>query len=261
VYAFLPSHHEYSSLEYEELGKLRQEFVKLVADKGEAGLKQFAAKHRRDTRNNPTHALRCNSSIYGAPSAGHTFEMLIHGVHTKTCGCTQTQPEPSMFVRIVVDGDDKVVGYLVAAAFVDDLRFFGTQPEMEKYMKDVSGEIKVTFEKPPVAEFVAIETHQCLNTDTTELKMPRYWAKAAKGFASLFPKGLHERAVPITKYDENILEEVPTEKDIEEARHLPYREMLGVMSFPSSCCKFEIKYAISVCGSRRGGGRNVISKC
>ena len=34
VYAFLPSHHEYSELEYEELGKLRQEFMELVKEKG-----------------------------------------------------------------------------------------------------------------------------------------------------------------------------------------------------------------------------------
>ena len=46
--------------------------------------------------------------IYGAPSAGHEFEMLIHSVHTETCGCTQTQPEPSIYVRIVVDKDDEL---------------------------------------------------------------------------------------------------------------------------------------------------------
>ena len=253
VYAFLPSHHEYSSLEYEDLGKLRTSFCTLVAEKGEAGLKQFAAKHRRETRQNPDQALKCNSSIYGAPSAGHTFEMLIHSVHIETCGCTQTQPEPSIFVRIVVSEDDIVVGYLVAAAFVDDLRFFGTIPEREKYMEQVSGKIKVTFDKPPVSEFVAIETYQCLETDTTELKMPRYWAKAAVGFKTLFENGLKARSVPITKYDEEQLAVEATDAEIAEARNLPFREMLGVMSFPSSCCKFEIKYAISICGSRRGG--------
>ena len=62
--------------------------------------------------------------------------MLIHSVHTKVCGCTQTEVEPSIYVRIVVDGNDRVTGYLVAAAFVDDLRFFGTGPEIKKYMED-----------------------------------------------------------------------------------------------------------------------------
>jgi hypothetical protein len=178
--------------------------------------------------------------------------MLIHSVHTKTCGCTQTQPEPSIYVRIVVDKDDNVKGYLIAAAFVDDLRFFGTEPERTKYMSDVASQVKVTFEKPPVAEFVAIETYQCLKTKTAELKMPRYWSKAAGGYASLFPSGLKERRVPITGYDEKILEIAPTAEEIQAAKHLPYREILGVMSFPASCCKFEMKYSISVLGSRRG---------
>ena len=132
---------------------------------------------------------KCNSSIYGAPSAGHEFEMLIHSVHTETCGCTQTQPEPSLYVRIVVDGNDEVVGYLIVAIYVDDVRFFGTEPEKEKYLREAKGKIKMTIEKPPIAEFVSIETYQDFETMTCELKMPTYWKKAASGYASLFKDG------------------------------------------------------------------------
>ena len=71
VYAFLPSHHAYSSLEYEELAVLRKEFLELVSKEGVEGLKKFAAKHKRDSRTNPKEVYKCNSSIYGAPSAGH----------------------------------------------------------------------------------------------------------------------------------------------------------------------------------------------
>jgi hypothetical protein len=252
VYAFLPSHHSYSHLEYEDLAKLRQGFFDLMATEGEAGLKKFASKHRRDSRSNPKEVYRCNSSIYGGPGCGHEFEMLIHSVHTKTCGCLQTQPEPSIFVRIVVDKDEKVTGYLIAAAFVDDLRFFGTEPERKKYMQDVSGRLKVTFEEPPVLEFVAIETHQDMKHMTSELKMPKYWRKAASGYAFLFPSGMKERKVPLTSYDEKILETAPTDSEVLSAKHLPFRELLGVMSFPASCCKFEMKYAVSMLGSRRG---------
>ena len=67
VYAFLPSHHDYSSLEYEELAVLRKEFLDLVSKQGVEGLKRFAAKHKRDSRTNPKMVYKCNSSIYGAP--------------------------------------------------------------------------------------------------------------------------------------------------------------------------------------------------
>jgi len=253
VYAFLPSHHDYSSLEYEELEVLRKEFLHMLSTEGEAGLKKFAAKHRRESRQNPKQVYKCNSSIYGCPGAGSAFEMLIHSVHTKTCGCTQTEVEPSIYVRILVDGEDRVTGYLIAAAFVDDLRFFGTEPEVKKYMEDVKSKLKVTFSEPPVLEFISIETYQCLTTHTTELKMPTYFKKAAAGFASFFPKGMKARTVPMSVLDEKTIEETPTEKEIGEAKGLPFRELLGVLSYPASQCKFEMKYAISMLGSRRSG--------
>ena len=143
---------------------MRKKFLKLVEDKGEEGLKQFAKKHKRDGRSNPKQVYKCNSSIYGAPSAGHEFEMLMHSVHTKACGLTQTQPEPSLYVRIVVDENDVVEGYLIAAIYVGDVRFFGTTREREKYFGEAQGKIKLTIEKPPIAEFVSIETYQDFET-------------------------------------------------------------------------------------------------
>jgi hypothetical protein len=83
IYAFLPTHHDYSSLEYEEIALLRQQFLDLVQSEGVEGLTKFAREHKKDGRRNPKHVYRCNSSIYGAPSAGHEFEMLMHSVHTK----------------------------------------------------------------------------------------------------------------------------------------------------------------------------------
>ena len=65
-----------------------------------------------------------------------------------------------------------MIGYLITVAFVDDLRFFGTDPERLKYMADVASKVKVTFEKPPVSEFVAIETYQSKEMKTSELKCP-----------------------------------------------------------------------------------------
>jgi hypothetical protein len=158
-----------------------------------------------------------------------------------------------MSVRIVTDIDNNVVGCLVAAAFTGDLRLFGTEPERLKHVEDTKSKMTVQFEGPPISEFVAIETRQDFECNTCELGMPRCWKKAAGGFSHLCPNGMKERVVPITKHDEHILKIEPTEDEIKAARDLPFREMLGVMSFPASHCKFEMKRAISVLGSRRGG--------
>jgi hypothetical protein len=61
-------------------------------------------------------------------------------------GMTQTQPEPSMFVKIKVDDNDVVVGYLIVVAFVDDVRMFGTEPELQDYKAKISSCMKVKFE-------------------------------------------------------------------------------------------------------------------
>ena len=113
--------------------------------------------------------------------------------------------------------------------------------------------MKVTIEKPPVTEFVSIEIHQDMSTRTCEMKMPAYWKKAAVGYQHLFKNGLKERLVPLSIYDEKLLKEVPTEEEIKEAKYLPYAPLLGVMTYPASNCKFEIKLAISKLGSRRNG--------
>merc|ERR1711966_592 len=81
LYAFLPSHGEYSSLSYEELALLRMEMLELVEKGGEQALKKFAAANKRASRVNPSKCYILNSSIYGSPSANHSWEALFHGAH------------------------------------------------------------------------------------------------------------------------------------------------------------------------------------
>ena len=73
------------------------------------------------------------------------FEKLMNSVHINTAGMTQTQPEPSMYIKLKVNAEDKVVGYLVVIAFVDDVRYFGTAPEVEDYKRHVISRLKVKF--------------------------------------------------------------------------------------------------------------------
>ena len=53
LYAFMPSHGEYSDLSYEDLAKVREKLLQLVEKEGEDGLKRFAAAHRKESRSNP----------------------------------------------------------------------------------------------------------------------------------------------------------------------------------------------------------------
>ena len=44
-----------------------------------------------------------------------------------------------------------------------------------------------------------------------------------------------------------------TEEEIKAAKHLPFLQAVGILSYPASNCKFEIRYAVSILGSRRVG--------
>jgi hypothetical protein len=159
-----------------------------------------------------------------------------------------------MYIKLKVDSSDKVVGYLIVIAFVDDVRFFGTEPEIEEYKKNVMSRLKVKFVDPPVEEFISIETYQDLNRGTCELKMPRYFEKA-KTFFKDFIKGndFKKRTIPLSVIDEKILLAPALPEEIHQAKNLPFLQAVGILSYPASNCKFEMRYAISVLGSRRAG--------
>ena len=156
IYAFCPSHEEYSRLPYEELAVLRKELLGLLEREGPQGLQKFANAHKRDSRVNPKKCLRINRSVYGNPGAGHAFEMLMQGAHIQTCGMTQTEVEPSIYVKFQVDENDKVVEYLIATGWTDDFRHFGTDLMREQYCKDLSTRVKVT-NLGECNEFVGVE--------------------------------------------------------------------------------------------------------
>ena len=250
LYAFLPSHGEYSSLSYEELALLRRDLLDLVEKDGPQGLKKFAAANKRASRVNPSKCYRLNSSIYGSPSANHAWEALFQGAHINTCGMTLSEVEPSLFVRIEVDENDIVVEWLIAKIWTDDVRYFGTDGARKKYEKQIASKVKVKF-LGVTGEFVGTEFLQDLKLGICELKSPKYWELAAEKFKHLFPNGYKKRRNALSILDEKIMLETVTDDEFLEAKGLPYRELCGVCSYPAACSKLELRYAISVCGRHR----------
>ncbi len=58
------------------------------------------------------------------------------------------------------------------------------------------------------------------------------------------------RKVPLSPADERLLVE-PTEKEIKEAEHLPYPNLLGVCQYPSAYTRLEMRFAMSVLSRHR----------
>jgi hypothetical protein len=146
LYAFLPSHAEYSDLSFEDLAEVRKNLMKLLEKEGDEGLKKFAAAHKKDSRSNPKSCYKLNSSIYGAPSANHEFEMLFQNVHVNKCGLTLSEIKPSLYVRIKVDAEDNVSGWLLMTIWTDDVRYIGTDDCIKEYEDEVQKHVNVKFQ-------------------------------------------------------------------------------------------------------------------
>jgi hypothetical protein len=84
-----------------------------------------------------------------------------------------------------------------------------------------------------------------------ELTQKVYWEKAVERFAEFLPKDkVKERRVPLSAADEKMLTE-PTDEEMKEAEHLPYPNLLGVVQYPSSFTKPEMRFAMSVLSRHR----------
>ena len=251
IYAFMPSHELYNDLSYEELAVFRTELLELVSREGPEGLRKFAAKHKRDSRINPKQCLKIERSVYGNPGAGNSFEMLVRGSHLKGAKMTQSDVEPSIYMRIQVDANDVVTDYVVAHTHVDDCSYFGTDRLRKEYEDQIAQHLKVKF-GGEAKRFVGTETVQDLERGLFELKLPEYWTRAAKVFEKHFPNGCKVRATPIAVADERLLCVEVSDEEHQAAKHLPYRELLGTISYPAACVKLEMRYCVSILGRYRG---------
>ncbi len=251
LYAYLPSHGSYSSLSYEELAVLRGKLMDLVEKEGMIDLRNFAAAHKRESRVNPKQCYRLNSSIYGAPSANHEWDMLFQNAHVNCCGMTISEVEPSLYVRIETDENDDVVEWIIINIWTDDVRYLGTDNMVKKYEENIQKSVKVKFLGVP-GEFAGTLFVHDLEKGLCELKAPKYWEGAAAKFENHFPGGIKTRLNPLSVADEKTMLTCEiTDEQAEQGQHLPYRELLGVVSYAASCTKLEMRYAVSVCGKHR----------
>ena len=245
IYAFLPSHQGYSSLSYEDLGKFRVQLVSLLKKEGIKGLRNFSKTMRQERRFKPKTVLKLKRSVYGIPDAGQSFSMFMQSLHLKKCGLVQSEMDPCVFYKIVQnEKGGPVSAFLVVITWVDDCRYFGTKELVDEYEETITKNCKCTMEGV-CKEFVSIEIHHDLEAKTLELKQSTYWEKAMIRFKEFLKDGEAQiRRVPLSPADDKLLVE-PSSAEIEEAKHLPYRSVLGVVQYPSAYTRLDMKYAMS----------------
>jgi hypothetical protein len=256
VYAYLPSHHGYSNLEYEELAKFRMQLLEVLKTDGIKGIKDFSKRLRNERRIRPSTVLELKRSVYGIPDAGQSFSMYMQSLHLKHCGMVQSDLDPCMYYKILTKEKDhlgnggEVTDFLIVITWVDDCRYFGTDKMVKEYETSIQKHCKCTMEGKST-EFVSIQINHDLEKKTIELTQCDYWEKAVARFKEFLPvSGPKERLVPLSPTDEKLLVE-PTEEEIKAAEHLPFPNVLGVVQYPSNFTKLEMRFSMSVLSRHR----------
>jgi hypothetical protein len=250
VYAYLPSHHGFSDLSFEELAPFRKQLKDMEAEEGIKSVKDFTRKMKRERRERPKTILQLNKSVYGIPDAGQSFSMFMQGLHLKHCNMVQSEMDPCIFYKIHEDDSGIVKSYLIVITWVDDCRFFGTSDLVTEYERVISKNCKCTLEGVS-REFVSIQINHKVNEGVLELTQEDYWVRAVERFKEFLPpNGPKERKVPLSPADEKLLVE-PNEMEMKAAEHLPFASMLGVCQYPSSFTKLEMRYSMSVLSRHR----------
>ena len=252
VYAYIPSHHKYSCMSFEDLARERADLMNLIEKEGEGGLRQLSARRKRESRQFPDVVLSLKSSVYGIPDGGQAFAMLMQSLHIKKCGLRQCECDPSIYVKVGVGEDGTVTDYIICITWTDDVRYFGTDGYVKKYEEIIQREIKCKLEGVS-KEFVSIEMKHDTSRGTMELTQVDYWTKAVKRFEEFLPAtGPRFRGVPISIADHSLLLDTATDDEVAEAKHLPFPQLLGVVQYPSAFTKLELRFAVSFLSRHRG---------
>ena len=243
LYAFKPSHADFSQMSMEELSVLRGQLLKLVDREGPEGLKRLCRRMSNTKGQRSVWELR--KAVYGVPDAGNAFAGLMSGTMVEKCKMNRARVDPSIYIRIEEDSNKKVVDYVIAITWTDDVRYFGTDSGVANYESTMLANLKCKTEGES-DEFVSIETHHDIENGTLELKQPAYWVAAAETFKMYYKGGvggMKNRRIPVP---EGTKCAPATDEEFEQAKHLPMKSLLGTLGFPAMHTKLEIRHAVSM---------------
>ena len=264
--AFIPSFGEMHALPMRELKQLRGELQTMEKQEGIRAIRRLSKRKGR-----PKKLWRLKRPIYGIPDAGNAFAIKFQEDHTNLLKMRQSVVDPCIYwkfrysdvegpatrlqtaedlalrkeadglgIKLANDGRI-VVGYIFLISWVDDVRYFGTAEEVAWYRKESPNCMPITDEGES-QEFVSLEIKQDLVAGTLEVTQSKYFLAAAKRFS----KYLVGKKFPSTPLPESWKPEEGSDADRAEARGLPYRELIGVLAYPSTYVKLEIRLAISL---------------
>lgn len=225
--AFL--HGELDEEIYMELPDVPEKLLRDVESKGDARLKDLcnALKNRTASK-----VLKLKKAIYGLKQASKQWNKKLKSV-LEACGCIQSTGDPCLFYMIGEDGDR-----IYVLIYVDDMLIAA------KTLKDSDSVIAALKEDftlsnaGPAHLFLGIRIRRDRRLGYMDLSQVAYIKKVLSRF-NLADKA---KKVPM---DANLKLEKATTAEVEAAKHLPYRQLIGCLMYLAITSRPDIMFPVS----------------
>ena len=239
LYSYKPSWFDLINLDWDQLSKLRAEFKPMEKKM----LRKMAIQKGRVEE-----VLSLLSAIYGNPAATRLWVKKNHVFMTHNCKLKNSNIDGQVYylndVKTTEGSRTKASmnNFLVVGLHVDDMLIVGNDHMKEEfckqYEKACDGQVKW---QKPVEVFTSMEVKQDLVNGHTELTQSKYWDLAAIRFKEFLPDkfNVHNPIGQGYKFQE------ATDEEHDEAKHLPYMELVGTLNYPTTMTKLECRLHVS----------------
>eukprot|EP00937_MAST-01D_sp_MAST-1D-sp2_P007317 g7317.t1 len=232
-YTFFPNVFKLAEMTEEQVDNLHKQI--------KAGSEEFirSLKRRLSAKFDITEqrVLAILSSVYGDPAAGRQFFLHFREV-LKGLGWVPTRTEQCLYVKKMVDG---TYAYLIS--FVDDAALSALHKHMDGCMQEIQACIDITIEKG-IAAFLGMNVLYDMTKGILTLNVPAMIHDVVRRFAK-YMDGIRPRKIPATP---GLQLTKATDEEVEEAKDLPYQELIGSLCWMITWVRIEASTIMSMLG-------------
>jgi hypothetical protein len=269
IFCYKPSYWPFVNMSVEELMKTRKFLLQLFEKGGKSAVKKFANQHNWNDS-----VLRIKRPVYGIPSAGSEWGLFLTHCMVRKMGFTRSCVDGAVYFKTSrplreehgpfrsgmtrkvspIGEANHATGhrldsqwckeYLMVLTWTDDMPYFGTPKMLRWYEQEAPKHFPIKFEDT-CEDFVSIEINRDEKYGLYTLTHSKYILAMGEKYKDVL--GTRKCKVPMKPSVEVVLRKLePTEEQHEAVKDFPYRQLTGLIAFPTCHTKLEARYAISV---------------
>ena len=178
-------------------------------------------------------------SVYGSPSAPRCFYLHFQEI-LRSMGWKATESEPCLFQKEVDKGQ-----YMRMVIHVDDGAVSGPPEHMTTFFEELKQKVKITMSKVP-RDFTGIGINYDVPKGQLNIHLRTNIEDTVRRFEKYFPPRMYASATPLPA---GTVFEAATDEEYEQAKHLPYQQLIGCLVWITVQVKIQAATAVSMLGS------------